>query len=123
VGARGEGRWERISWDDALATVATAMVDALQDEGPSSILAEMGPNIGAGPNSAAPMRFFRLLGAPATDAMAQIGDLSVGATITLGNGHPCGSSDDWARTSYLVLWAFYPLASRIPDVLFLWEAR
>ncbi len=123
VGARGEGRWERISWDDALATVATAMVDALAEEGPSSILAEMGPNIGAGPNSAAPMRFFRLLGAPATDSMAQIGDLSVGATITLGNGHPCGSSDDWWRSSYLVLWAFNPSATRIPDAHFLWEAR
>ena len=123
VGERGEGRWERISWDEALANVATGIVDALEKEGPSSILCEMGPNVGAGPNTAAPMRFFRLLGAPATDSMAQIGDLSVGATITLGNGHPCGSSDDWWRSSYLVLWAFNPSATRIPDAHFLWEAR
>ena len=64
-----------------------------------------------------------MLGAPATDSMAQIGDLSVGATITLGNGHPCGSSDDWWRSSYLVLWAFNPSATRIPDAHFLYEAR
>ncbi len=55
--------------------------------------------------------------------MAQIGDLSVGATITLGNGHPCGSSDDWWRSSYLVLWAFNPSATRIPDAHFIYEAR
>ena len=123
IGARGEDRWQRISWDEALAAVAESMVDGLASDGPSSILCELGPNIGAGPNSAAPIRFFRLLGAPATDSMAQIGDLSVGATITLGNGHPCGSSDDWWRSSYLVLWAFNPSATRIPDAHFLYEAR
>ena len=123
VGARGEGRWERITWDEALATVATAIVDALASRGPEAVLCELGPNIGAGPNSAAPLRFFRLLGAHATDSMAQIGDLSLGGTITLGNGHPCGSSDDWWRSSLLVLWAFNPSATRIPDAHFLWEAR
>ncbi|HSP96373.1 MAG TPA: molybdopterin-dependent oxidoreductase, partial [Candidatus Dormibacteraeota bacterium] len=123
VGERGAGRWQRISWDEALAAVASAMVDAIAIEGPASVLCELGPNIGAGPNSAAPIRFFRMLGAPATDSMAQIGDLSVGATITLGNGHPCGSSDDWWRSSYLVLWAFNPSATRIPDAHFLYEAR
>ncbi len=123
VGERGEGRWQRISWDDALSSVAKGIVDSLEDEGPSSIMCELGPNIGAGPNSAAPMRFFRLLGAPTTDSMAQVGDLPLGATITLGNGHPCGSSDDWSRSSYIVLWAFNPSATRIPDAHFLWEAR
>jgi DMSO reductase family type II enzyme molybdopterin subunit len=123
VGARGEGRWERVSWEQALASVAAGIVDALQAGGPASVLCELGPNIGAGPNSAAPIRFFRMLGAPATDSMAQIGDLSVGATITLGNGHPCGSSDDWWRSSYVVLWAFNPSATRIPDAHFLYEAR
>ncbi|MFI5367342.1 MAG: molybdopterin-dependent oxidoreductase, partial [Candidatus Binatia bacterium] len=123
AGERGEGRWQRISWDEALATIAEAIVGAVADEGPASVLCELGPNIGAGPNSAAPIRFFRMLGSPATDSMAQIGDLSVGATITLGNGHPCGSSDDWWRSSYLVLWAFNPSATRIPDAHFLYEAR
>src|SRR5512139_2266037 len=123
VGERGGGRWQRISWDEALAAVASAMVDAIETEGPASVLCELGPNIGAGPNSAAPIRFFRMLGSPATDSMAQIGDLSVGATITLGNGHPCGSSDDWWRSSYLVLWAFNPSATRIPDAHFLYEGR
>jgi len=123
AGGRGEGRWTRISWDEALSTVARAIVDALAEKGPASILCELGPNIGAGPNSAAPIRFFRLLGSPLTDSMAQIGDLSVGATIALGNGHPCGSSDDWWRSSYLVLWAFNPSATRIPDAHFIYEAR
>ncbi len=123
VGERGEGRWERISWDEALDAVAGGIVDALQEGGPQSILCELGPNIGSGPNSAAPIRFFRMLGSPSTDTNAQIGDLLPGATITLGNGHACGSSDDWFRSSYLVMWSYNPSATRIPDAHFLYEAR
>jgi DMSO reductase family type II enzyme molybdopterin subunit len=123
AGERGEGRWQRISWDEALSEIASSIVDAIEQEGPASILCELGPNIGAGAHSAAPMRFFRLLGAPSTDSMAQIGDLSVGATITLGNPHPCGSSDDWMQSEYLVVWALNPSATRIPDAHFLYEAR
>ncbi|MFQ5666217.1 MAG: molybdopterin-dependent oxidoreductase [Candidatus Binatia bacterium] len=123
LGKRGEGRWQRISWDEALSTVASAIVEALEQDGPASVFCELGPNIGAGANSAAPLRFFRLLGSPATDSMGQIGDLSLGATITLGNGHPCGSSDDWWRSAYLVMWTLNPSATRIPDAHFLYEAR
>ncbi len=123
VGKRGEGRWERISWDQALSDIATAVVDAVEQDGPASVFCELGPNIGAGPNTAAPIRFFRLLGGPATDSLAQIGDLCSGATMTLGDGHPCGSSDDWSRSSYLVMWTFNPSATRIPDAHFLYEAR
>lgn len=123
VGARGEDRWERISWEEALAAIAGSIVDTLADKGPESVVCELGPNIGAGPNSAAPLRFFRFLGSPAIDSMAQIGDLSTGATMTFGNAHPCGSSDDWWRSSYLVLWTFNPSATRIPDAHFLYEAR
>ncbi|MBI4515218.1 MAG: molybdopterin-dependent oxidoreductase [Deltaproteobacteria bacterium] len=123
AGERGEGRWQRISWEEALGTVAGAMVDAIEKEGPAAVLCSMGPNIGAGANSAAPMRFFRSLGSPTIDSMAQVGDLPLGAVITLGNGHPCGSSDDWWRSSYIVMWSFNPSATRIPDAHFLWEAR
>ncbi|GIW40839.1 MAG: hypothetical protein KatS3mg076_1416 [Candidatus Binatia bacterium] len=122
-GERGEGSWERISWDRALETIARKVVDTLAESGPEAVVCELGPNIGAGPNSAAPLRFFRLLGSPVTDSMAQIGDLSLGATIAFGNGHPCGSSDDWFRSSCLVLWTFNPSATRIPDAHFVNEAR
>ena len=89
VGERGEGRWERISWDQALDTVAVAIVDAVAEHGSESVFCELGPNLGAGPNSAAPMRFFRMLGSASTDSNGQIGDLLPGPTITLGNGHIC----------------------------------
>ena len=74
-----------------------------------------------GPRAA--MRFFGQIGAPITDSMAQIGDLAVGGTITLGTPHTDGTSDDWFRSDYLVLWAFNPAVTRIPDAHYVHEAR
>lgn len=123
VGARGEGRWKRISWDEALEEIAGALLEVLARRGGEGVVCELGPNVDYGPNTAAALRFFRQIGAPLTDSMAQIGDLAVGGTITLGTPHTDGTSDDWFRSDYLVLWAFNPAATRIPDAHFVHEAR
>jgi ethylbenzene hydroxylase subunit alpha/complex iron-sulfur molybdoenzyme family reductase subunit alpha len=52
-----------------------------------------------------------------------IGDVPVGGTIALGSPDTDGSADDWVRSEYLVLWAFNPVVSRIPDAHFVQEAR
>jgi DMSO reductase family type II enzyme molybdopterin subunit len=123
VGPRGGGRWKRVSWNEALAEIAREMVDALVERGGEGVLCELGPNVDFGPNTAGVLRFFRQIGAPITDSMAQIGDLAVGGTITLGTPHTDGTSDDWFRSDCLVLWAFNPSATRIPDAHYLNEAR
>jgi DMSO reductase family type II enzyme molybdopterin subunit len=123
VGPRGAGRWKRISWDEALGEIARVTVDELVRRGGETVLLELGPNVDFGANTAAALRFFRQIGAPIIDSMAQIGDLAVGGTITLGTPHTDGSSDDWFRSDYLVLWAFNPSATRIPDAHYLNEAR
>ena len=38
AGERGEGKWKRISWDEALTEIADAMIDAIQEVGPESII-------------------------------------------------------------------------------------
>src|SRR5580658_4232785 len=38
VGAKGEGRFERISWDEALAIVATRLTDVSREFGPEAVL-------------------------------------------------------------------------------------
>lgn len=37
AGERGAGEWERISWDEAIATIADAMAKAWEEFGPSSV--------------------------------------------------------------------------------------
>ena len=122
-GERGSNRWKRITWDEALDEIAAALVEVLERRGGEGAVLELGPNVDYGPNTVAGIRFFGLIGAPITDSMAQIGDLAVGGTITLGTAHVDGTSDDWFRSDYLVLWAFNPVASRIPDAHYVHEAR
>src|SRR3990170_7201437 len=43
VGERGEGRWERVSWDDALTDIAEHILDAIEEAGPETIVHEMTP--------------------------------------------------------------------------------
>jgi len=123
VGPRRSGKWKRISWDEALQEIANALVDELSERGGKGVICELGPNLGYGANTVAPLRFCRLIGAPLTDPNAMIGDLPVGGTITLGTSHTDGTADDWFQSDYLVFWAFNPVVTRIPDAHFATEAR
>jgi anaerobic selenocysteine-containing dehydrogenase len=42
VGERGEGQWERISWEEALATVAEKLAEARDQYGPETVLFQRG---------------------------------------------------------------------------------
>lgn len=123
VGARGENRWKRISWDEALNEVAKALVDTLSTRGGAGAYCENGNNSDFGPSWIAMIRFFRTLGIPVTENFGGVGDLMTGATLVLGNPVPGASSDDWFRTDYFVNWFGNPVSTRIPDAHFMTEAR
>ena len=46
AGAKGEGKWERISWDEALDTIAEKMKEAREQFGPSTIAISQGTGRG-----------------------------------------------------------------------------
>ncbi len=123
TGPRGSGNWKRISWDEALQEVSSALVDVLEKRGGKGAVCETGGHQDFGPTYISYSRFFRQIGAPITDPNAMVGDLPVGATITFGECMVGGSSDDWFRSDCIVLWAFNPACTRIPDAHFLNEAR
>ncbi len=123
VGARGAGRWKRISWDDALDEISRTLVDTLATRGGAGAYLENGNNADFGPSWIAMCRFFGSLGIPITENFGGVGDLMTGATATLGNPVPGGSSDDWFRSDYFVSWFGNPVSTRIPDAHFITEAR
>ena len=123
VGARGSGKWKRISWDDALDKVADGIIAAATAHGAETVVGTPGPNFDHGPDSAAEFRFLRLLGASILDTFSGIGDMPVGATQTYGMFMMDGTSDDFFRSDYIVLWSANPLYTRIPDMHFVIEAR
>ena len=44
IGERGEGKWQRISWDEALDTIAKKLTQVRESYGPESIVAIIGGN-------------------------------------------------------------------------------
>jgi DMSO reductase family type II enzyme molybdopterin subunit len=124
VGARGAGRWQRLSWEDALAQVADTLLDVALRDGPDCVVYDHGTtNIDFGTGTGAEMRFFHLFGATTMDSWAGVGDLPMGAIQTWGHFNADGSSDDWFNADYVLIWIANPVYTRIPDVHFMWEAR
>ncbi len=123
-GERGQGRWRRVGWDEALGRLAEAILEAVEEGGPETVVYDNGTsNVDIGPGSAGEMRLFTMIGATLLDGFAGTGDLAMGAVETWGTSFVDGSSNDWMRAQALVFWHCNPVQTRIPDAHFATEAR
>lgn len=124
AGERGEGKWERITWDQALEEIADSMLDAIAESGPETIIHEFGSGEGGMVNGANPSwRLMRLVGGTTLDSNALTSDYNVGLYQTFGKFNFVSSIDDWFHADLILLWHMNPLYTRIPSAHFIWEAR
>lgn len=123
VDERGSGRWERISWDQALDEIAEKYVDICEKYGTDAVVQDLGPHFDQGATTVARTRFFAKAGATITDDWGEIGDLNMGAMLTFGFPHMGGTSDEWFLSDLLVVWMMNPSVTQIPDAHFLFEAK
>ncbi|MBI5505761.1 MAG: molybdopterin-dependent oxidoreductase [Deltaproteobacteria bacterium] len=124
AGERGEGRWQRISWDEALAQIADTLIDTLEAEGPAAIQIDTGTQISwGGPQGIATTRTARLLDAPVWDVSSDLGDDHQGVAVTCGKIVFCGSADDMFCAEVILIWGGNPVYTQIPNAHFLNEAR
>jgi DMSO reductase family type II enzyme molybdopterin subunit len=119
VGARGDGKFVPVSWDEALTDIANSILDAIEDQGPESILTPLTPEPGA-----APARQFALaLGTPTTDGNAEFQDFSPGLHVTFGLFNPTSSMDDWFLAELTLIWHANPVYTNIHWYHYLAESR
>ena len=123
VGERGSGQWEQISWEQAISEIAEQVVDIAQEYGTDSMYQDLGPNFDSGATTIGRFRFQMKAGGVFADNWSEIGDLNLGALLTLGVAHVGGSSDEWFLSDYLVVWMMNPSVTQMPDAHFLYEAR
>ena len=93
AGERGEGKWDKISWDEALTDVADSLLDAIEESGPESIIRLSGAEA-ANPVGNGFGRVLGMLGSLTTDVNAEINDFSPGIYLTFGKFNVCSSLDD-----------------------------
>ncbi|RJP24035.1 MAG: ethylbenzene dehydrogenase [Candidatus Abyssobacteria bacterium SURF_5] len=123
VGARGEGKWKRISWDEAINEVAEHLFNAIQQHGCESIVFEPGPGNGGWIHFLAAFRLFSGIGATELDVNATIGDFNKGVYETFGKFQFCESCDAWYFGKLILIWHMNPVYTRIPSYHFISEAR
>ncbi len=119
AGKRGEGKWQEVSWDEAFTDIADAMLDAIQDQGPESIINLMTPEPGAAPARA----FTFALNSPTTDGNAEFQDFSPGYYITWGIFNPVSSMDDWFLAELTLIWHCNPVYTNIHWYHYVAESR
>jgi len=119
VGKRGEGKFERVSWDQACTDIAEAILDAINEQGAESVLTLFTPEPGAFPAR----QFALLLGTPMTDGNAEFQDFSPGWHITWGLFNPTSSMDDWFLAELTLIWHANPVYTNIHWYHYLAESR
>ncbi|MGQ9572287.1 MAG: molybdopterin-dependent oxidoreductase [Dehalococcoidia bacterium] len=123
AGERGEGKWTRISWDEALTDIADAVIDAIQESGPESILQISTPNEGGLMAGLLFGKIIEHLGGISTDVNADINDFNPGLYMTYGKVNAASSVDDWFHAELTLIWHRNPVYTAIPWYHFVAESR
>jgi DMSO reductase family type II enzyme molybdopterin subunit len=123
AGPRGSGRWQEVSWDQALTEIADHIIDAIQDQGPESIIRIGEPAEGGTQSLIYGSAVVNQLGGTVTDVQAEINDFSPGIYITFGKFDPAASCDDWFHTDLMLCWQINPAYTSIPWYHFIAEGR
>jgi DMSO reductase family type II enzyme molybdopterin subunit len=122
AGDRGSGAWDRVTWDDALDTVADAIIDALEEQGPHAVVIDEGAE-GGMLTGLAKARLADALGAVMPDGNATVSDVHLGQWMTFGTLLAGSSADDTFRSDVILVWNANPAFTRIPYFHYLAEAR
>lgn len=123
IGERGQGKWQRISWDQAATEVADKIIDIYELYGPGHLMSHWGTGTVSHMPWTASLRFATLLGGIQGDTISDVGDLNTGAHLAYGDPLQSMTSDSWYEADYIVLAMFNPSVTRIPDAHFVWEGR
>ncbi|HET7747225.1 MAG TPA: molybdopterin-dependent oxidoreductase, partial [Vicinamibacteria bacterium] len=123
VGKKGEGRFERIGWDEALDTIAGRFRAVIAEHGPQAILPySYAGNMGLLGNASMDRRFFHALGASLLDRTicATAGTAGMWATV----GRSIGFDPEAVvHARYVIAWGANIVSSNVHFWPFVEEAR
>ncbi|NNG48020.1 MAG: molybdopterin-dependent oxidoreductase, partial [Deltaproteobacteria bacterium] len=123
TGKRGEGKWRRATWDEALELVAGKLLDNIYRFGPDtntffSVIPAMSPI-----SFCAGSRLAQYLGGVVCSFYDWYCDLPPGEPLTWGVQTEACECADWFNAKMIVFWGSNVSQTRIPDAHFAFEAR
>jgi len=110
VGERGEGKWQRVSWDEAITEVADAILDAHQEYGPRAFTIDA-PHVHAGSVAyAGHSRLSYMMAGTTVDLNTAIGDDHKGNAHVFGSMRNGFSADNLYDAELIIMshsnWAY-----------------
>jgi anaerobic selenocysteine-containing dehydrogenase len=119
TGERGEGKWRKASWDEALDHIASKLASIRDGFGMESALL-FNQVVGTSyVQKGAQVRMASLLGMSFATAYDFNGDISMGFTQTLGIDCVECETKSWGYCKTAILWSSNVFQTRIPDAQFL----
>jgi complex iron-sulfur molybdoenzyme family reductase subunit alpha len=123
TGKRGEGKWRRATWDEALTLIAQKLLDNIYNYGPDtntffSVIPAMSPV-----SFCAGARMAHYIGGVVCSFYDWYCDLPPGEPLTWGVQTEACECADWFNSKYIVFWGSNISQTRIPDAHFAFEAR
>lgn len=123
VGAKGEGRFERVSWNEALADIAARWQQVIADYGAEAILPYSSAGVqGLVQQESLDARLFGSMGASQLDRKICGAVASAGLTSTIGTGTGI-DPEDIVHSRYIVLWGTNTIVTNLHYWPFVTEAR
>ncbi len=125
VGKRGEAKWKRVSWDEALSDIADKFIDFMisEKDGPGSIYWDLGSSSSNGCHAVGLTRTGFLLDTPILENTTEMGDHAPGVTTTTGKIIFTSSMDDLCYSDVVLIWGGNPNYTHMPQAHFIYEAR
>lgn len=103
VGERGSGKWDRISWDEALTDIAESIVDGIEEFGPDSFITDGAHFNAGGVGFSSLYRFNSIVGGVTPDWNVMNGDIYMGLHQTLGKMSLGYSADNLLDAELIIM--------------------
>lgn len=123
IGPKGEGKFERISWEEALTTITSRWKELIETDGPESILPySFYGNMGRLSAEGMDRRFFHRLGASRLDQTICSAAGSVGYKYTMG-GSLGIDPEDTIHSKLFIFWGVNAASTNMHQVALAQKAR
>lgn len=123
VGKKGEGKFERITWEEAYQTIAERIKTTIEEFGPNAVLPyKYSGTLGYASNYTMPAKFFNKIGASNLLTGICLGTGAALMPYTFGSGIGC-DPEEYANTDCYVSWGTNEAATAVHSVKFIKELK
>jgi molybdopterin-containing oxidoreductase family molybdopterin binding subunit len=129
VGDRGEGKWQRITWDEAFDAIASKLLEVKERYGPESVkvIAASSSHVGMLMGRLMAARFANVWGAggvfePKSHWLADM-RIPAASLLTLGDSGQSHRLQDLIHSKMVILWGGNPAETYFPEMRFILDAR